>query len=92
MATIVEYTDRKAPRNSYQQRIISPSHSSPCCSAGMEELGAAEQEGHRMVQYKRCRRCGFTVRVVPHALLDTKLAAELRQTLSTAFRRNNPKY
>jgi hypothetical protein len=92
MATIVEYTDRKAPQNGYPQHIISPSRSGPCCAAAMEELGPAEQEGRRMVQYKRCRRCGFTVRVVPHALVDTKLAAELRQTLATAFQRYSQKY
>ena len=92
MATIVEYTDRKAPQNSYPQYIVSPSRSGPCCAAAMEELGPAEQEGRRMVQYKRCQRCGFTVRVVLHTLVDTKLAAELRQTLSTAFQRHSQKY
>jgi hypothetical protein len=92
MATIVEYTDRKAPLNSYPQHIVSPSRSGPCCAAAMEELGPAEQEGRRMVKYKRCRRCGFTVRVVLHALVDAKLAAELRQTLATAFQRHRQKY
>ena len=92
MATIVEYTDRKVPRNRYPRHIVSPSRSGPCCFSDMEELGGAEQEGRWMVQYKRCRRCGFTVRVAPHALVDTKLAAELRQTLATAFQRNIPEY
>ena len=41
MATIVEYTDRKVPRNRYPRRIVSPSHSSPCCFSDMEELGGA---------------------------------------------------
>jgi len=92
MATIVEYTDRKVPRNRYPRRIVSPSHSSPCCFSDMEELGGAEQEGRWMVQYKRCRRCGFTVRVVLRELPDDKLAAELRQILATAFQRNIPEY
>ena len=92
MATIVEYTDRKTPRNDYPRRIVSPPHSGSCCFSDMEELGAAEQEGQWMVQYKRCRRCGFTVRVVLRELLDTKLAAELQQILATAFQRNVPDY
>lgn len=45
-----------------------------------------------MVQYKRCRRCGFTIRVVLRELVDTKLAAELRQILATSFQRNIPEY
>jgi hypothetical protein len=92
MPTIVEYTDRKAPRNRYPQHIISPSRSGPCCFSDMEELGAAEQEGRWMVQYKRCRRCGFTVRLVLHELPDTRLAAELRQILATSFTRNVPEF
>ena len=92
MATIVEYTDRKLPRNGYPRHIVSPAHSGPCCFSDMEELGAAEQEGRWMVQHKRCRRCGFTVRVVLRQLLDAKLAAELRQILATAFQRNVPEY
>ena len=92
MATIVEYTDRKTPQNGYPRHIVSPSRSGPCCFSDMEELGAAEQEERWMVQYKRCRRCGFTVRVVLRQLPDAKLAAELRQILATAFQRNVPEY
>jgi hypothetical protein len=92
MATIVEYTDRKAPQNSYPQYIISPSRSGPCCVEAMEELGPAEEEGRQMVQYRRCRRCGFTVRLALDTRVDTKLAAELRQTLATAFQRHRQKY
>jgi len=90
MATIVEYTDRKIPRNGYPRLIVSPCHSGSCCFSDMEEVGAAAQEGRWVVQYKRCRRCGFTVRVVLRELLDTKLAAELRQILATAFCRKDP--
>ena len=92
MATIVEYTDRKTPRNDYPRHIVSPSHSGPCCFSNMEELGAAEQEGRWLVQYKRCRQCGFTVRVVLRELLDTKLVTELRGILATSFSRNIPAY
>ena len=90
MATIVKYTDRKTPRNGYPRHIVSPCHSGPCCFSDMEEVGAAAQEGRWMVQYKRCRQCGFTVRVVLRELLDTNLAAELRQILTTTFRRKDP--
>ncbi len=92
MATIVEYTDRKAPKNSFPRRIVSPSHSGPCCFSDMEELGAPEQDGRWIVQYKRCRQCGFTVRLVLRELPDEKLAAELRHLLAVAFTRNNPDY
>jgi hypothetical protein len=92
MATIVEYTDRKAPRNSYPLHIISPSRSGVCCFLDMEELGAAEQEGRWMVQYKRCRRCGFTVHLALREIVDTGLATELRQILATSFQRNSPNY
>jgi len=92
MATIVEYTDRKAPLNSYPRHIISPSHSGPCCFSDMEEVGPMIQDGRWMVQYKRCRRCGFTVRLVLRELPDAKLAAELRQILAITFTRKNPDY
>jgi hypothetical protein len=92
MATIVEYTDRKTPQNDYPRHIVSPPHAGPCCFSDMEELGVAEQEGRWMVQYKRCRRCGFTVRMVLRELPDLKRAAELRQILATSFQRNIPRY
>jgi hypothetical protein len=92
MATIVEYTDRKTPRNGYPRHIVSPSHAGSCCFSDMEELGTAEQEGRWMVQYKHCRRCGFTVRVVLRELLDTTMVAKLREILATAFQRNSPEY
>jgi hypothetical protein len=92
MATIVEYTDRKTPRNRYPRSIISPAHSGPCCFSSMEEMEGAAQEGRWLVQYKRCRRCGFTVRVPLRHLPDTKLVAELQQILATSFKRNIPAY
>jgi hypothetical protein len=90
MATIVEYTDRKTPQNLYPDRIISPQRSKPCCFSDMEEIGTAQQDGRCVYQYKRCRKCGFTVRLILGELVDEALLAELRQVLETAFQRNVP--
>jgi hypothetical protein len=62
MATIVEYRDQVEPVNEYPARIISPSRPSPCCAGNMETLGHGRVEGVWRYAYKRCRRCGFTVR------------------------------
>lgn len=64
MATIVEYTDQKKPANSYPKRIISPLTPSPCCYSKMEQLGVEQHEEGWSFIYKRCRKCGFTVRHV----------------------------
>jgi hypothetical protein len=92
MATIVEYTDRKEPKNLYPQRIISPPRSGPCCFSDMEEIGTSLEEGRWVYQYKRCRQCGFTVRVILREIPDATLMAELRETLALAFQRNVPDY
>lgn len=90
MATIVEYTDQKAPQNLYPERIISPSRSGSCCFSDMEEIGTSQEEGRWVYQYNRCRKCGFAVRVILRELPDESLVAELRQILATAFQRNVP--
>lgn len=90
MATIVEYTDQKAPQNLYPERIISPSRSGPCCFTDMEEIGASQEEGRWVYQYKRCRKCGFAVRVILREIPDEALVTELREILATAFQRNIP--
>jgi hypothetical protein len=90
MPTIVEYTDRKTPQNLYPDRIVSPQRSKPCCFSDMEEIGTPQQDGKYLYQYKRCRRCGFTVRLILGELVDEALVAELRQVLETAFRRSIP--
>jgi hypothetical protein len=92
MATIVEYTDQKEPQNLYPERIVSPSHSGPCCFSDMEEIGTSRQEVRWVYLYKRCRTCGFTVRVILHEVPDAVLLAELRRTLETAFQRNVPDF
>ena len=90
MSTIVTYTDREPARNQYPQRIVSPSRPGPCCFTDMEEVGAARQEGRWVFQYRRCRQCGFTVRVIVREIPDAVRAEELRQILVRAFVRNVP--
>jgi hypothetical protein len=90
MPTIVEYTDKKQPENLYPTRIISPPHSGPCCFSDMEEIGELQQEGHWEYLYKRCRTCGFAVRVIVRELQDEALVTELRKILEVSFQRNVP--
>ncbi len=92
MATIVEYTDKKAPQNLYPERIISPSRSAACCFSDMEEVGIPQQDGNWVYQYKRCRGCGFTVRVIVREIPNEALITELRQILATSFQRNVPEF
>ncbi len=63
MATIVEYSAEKPARNRYPGKIISPPFPAQCCLTYMKRIGEmlAERDGQRFC-YKRCTRCGFTVR------------------------------
>ena len=90
MATIVEYTDQKRPRNLYPERIISPVRSGPCCFSDMEEVGEPQEDSRWVFQYKRCKKCGFAVRVILREIPDAALAAQLRKTLANSFVRNVP--
>lgn len=90
MATIVEYTDQKRAKNLYPARIISPVRSGPCCFSDMEEVGKPQEDSRWVFQYKRCKKCGFTVRVILREIPDAALAAELRKTLANSFVRNVP--
>jgi len=90
IATIVEYTDQKRPKNQYPERIISPVRSGPCCFSDMEEIGKSQEDSRWVFQYKRCKKCGFTVRVILREIPDAALAAELRKTLANSFVRNVP--
>jgi hypothetical protein len=90
MATIVEYTDQKRPKNLYPERIISPVRSGPCCFSDMEEVGKPQEDSRWVFQYRRCKKCGFTVRVILREIPDAALAAELRKTLANSFVRNVP--
>ncbi len=90
MPTIVEYTDQKQPENRYPTRIISPPHSGICCFSDMEEIGELQREGRWEYVYKRCRKCGFAVRVIVREVPDEALIADLRKTLAVSFQRNVP--
>ena len=90
MSTIVEYVDDQAAKNLYPKRIVSPRLSGPCCFSNMRMIGRPQREGCWLFQYRRCRSCGFTVRVILRQIPDDTLIAELRKTLSTSFRRNVP--
>ena len=90
MATIVEYTDRKRPQNLYPARIVSPARPQPCCYSDMAEIGTSHETDRWVFQYKRCKKCGFTVRVILREIPDAALAAELRKTLTNSFVRNVP--
>ncbi len=90
MGTIVEYTDQKPPRNEYPKRIISPTRALPICFTDMEEIGTAQREERWIFQYRRCRECGFTVRLVLREIPDTALLAGLRRALQNSLMRNSP--
>lgn len=64
MATIVEYTDKKKPINAYPKWIISPLAPGLCCFSRMEPIGGEQREEGWSFIYKRCKKCGFTVRQV----------------------------
>jgi hypothetical protein len=86
MATIVKYTDQQSTRNAYPVRIISPTHAAPCCFTDMDPVGRPEADGEWVVQYWRCRHCGFTVRRVRYAIPDPALLASIRAAFKTLFR------
>ena len=79
MATIVEYSAEKSARNGYPRKIISPPFPGPCCLTYMKRIGEmlTEGDGQRFC-YKRCTRCGFTVReFVFNIELDRLLALQV---------------
>jgi len=92
MPSIVEYTDRKPPENRYPHHIVSPRRSSACCFSGMEDVGGARREAHWEYRYRRCRTCGFTVRVILRPIPDEALLEDLRVELAKSFVRNVPDY
>jgi hypothetical protein len=90
MATIVEYIDQKPPENRYPHRIISPPRSGPCCFSDMDWLGTPQEDERCVYQYRRCRQCGFAVRVILREIPDVALVASLREALAHSFMRNVP--
>ena len=90
MATIVTYTDQQPPENRYPHRIISPPRAGGCCFSDMEELGTPQEDAGWVYQYRRCRQCGFAVRVILRELPDTALVASLREQFVHSFTRSVP--
>ena len=90
MSSIVTYTDAKPAENLYPRRIVSPRKSGPCCFSDMELVGEPHSEGRWVFQYRRCRRCGFAVRVILRQIPDDALMAEVRREFTTLFMRRVP--
>jgi hypothetical protein len=90
MPTIVKYTDQKPPTNRYPHQIISPRRAGVCCFSEMEWLDAPQMDARWVFQYRRCRQCGFAVRVILREIPDTALVASLRETLARSFVRSTP--
>ena len=88
MGTIVEYTDKKPPANRFPHRIVSPPRSGPCCFSDMVDLGTPQEDARWVYQYRRCRQCGFAVRVILREIPDAALIASLREGLTHMFVRN----
>ncbi|HTX52257.1 MAG TPA: hypothetical protein VMD08_02520 [Candidatus Baltobacteraceae bacterium] len=86
MPTIVTYTDTAAPRNQFPRRIISPTHSGPCCFSSMQPVGEVCREERYEYAYRRCCTCGFTVRVIVRSLPDEARLADLRRLFARTIR------
>ncbi len=85
MPTIVTYTDDRPPLNHFPRRIISPTRSGPCCFSAMEDLGTVLREERYEYAYRRCRTCGFTVRLIVRCLPDEVRLATLRKVFVPLF-------
>lgn len=86
-STIVCYSDIQIPINEFPTRIISPSHSGPCCLRAMTLLEPEIRDHVAVYQYKRCARCGYTVRHVSQVLPNEAAMADLRKAISRSFKR-----
>ena len=65
MPTIVDYSAKRPARNRYPKKIISPPSPRECCLTQMQRIGGRQVEENSRrwyFFYKRCTRCGFTVR------------------------------
>lgn len=83
--SIVQYADRAVPSNDYPARIVSPRRAAVCCAFDMVNIGAPQEESGWLFQYRRCRRCGFTVRRILREIPDKPLLAQLRRALAHSF-------
>jgi hypothetical protein len=68
-------------------RFRSPLHSGPCRFSDMEDIGAPQMDTRGVFEYKRCRKCGFALRVFLREIPNAALIAELRHTFQFAFTR-----
>ncbi|PWB81235.1 MAG: hypothetical protein C3F08_02460 [Candidatus Methylomirabilota bacterium] len=74
--SIIEYSAEKKARNSYPHKIISPPAPGRCCQTHMNRIGTMQADGDDKFFYKRCVRCGFTVREFVSAIdIDRLLGA-----------------
>ena len=56
----------------------------------MERLDAPQRDARWVYQDRRCRRCGFAVRVILCEIPDTTRVNSLREELASSFMRNIP--
>ena len=89
MPSLVPYTDQQPPTNRYLYQIIPPPRAGVCCVSAMAWLDA-RRDVRGVYQDRRCRRCGFTVRVLLREIPNTALATTLRESLARAFLRTVP--
>ena len=90
MLSTLTYTDQQRPANRYRYRIISPSRAGDCCFSAMEWLDVPQVDVRWVYQDRRCRQCGFAVRVILREIPDTTLVASLPEALAHAFVRTVP--
>lgn len=84
MATLIEYRNDVAPLNDYPRKIVSPPNPSACCLGHMVRLGPGAIDGRWRFYYKRCARCGYTVRCfyAPSLLAVFETGREIRIALA----------
>jgi hypothetical protein len=85
MATIVLYREREAPVNEYPDRIVSPTKPQACCGFSMAAIGQPWVEGRASLQYRRCIRCGFTVRMILETRPDPAPLRSVRAAFGPLF-------
>ena len=56
----------------------------------MKQLGGLQEDECWVYQYRRCRQCGFAVRVILREIPNAALTASPRETLAHSFFRNVP--
>ena len=78
MSSIVQYRTDKPPANRWPKVIISPPGPSACCATMMDRVGDVQQDGRYLFQYRRCVRCGYTVKAAVRAIPDLQLVRSLQ--------------